>query len=163
MLFQAKASSLVNHLYLADARNALFAKQGRASANDWAAATRAAFQSYLDLVAHFHTQLASGKWDHFMDKPVLGYTTWRDPPANNLNQLKLAEIAVPESAALGVAVEGTATGVTGEATLPRFDAFNRQRSWIDVFNQGKTPFAFTAVASAQWILLSRIHAIEVRV
>ena len=154
VLFPAKASTLVNGVYLAAGRNALFAKQGRASTNDWAAATQAAFEKYLQLVAHFHTQFADGKWDHFMDQPVLGYTTWRDPPTNNLDHLKLATIAASDAAALGLAVEGSAAPATSEAALPRFDAFNRQRSWIDVFNKGKAPCDFTAVASAPWIRLS---------
>lgn len=154
VLFPAKASALVNGLYLAAGRNALFASQGRASTNDWAAATHAAFQAYLDLVAHFHTQLADAKWDHFMDQPVLGYTTWRDPPQNNLGHLKFAEVTVPDAAALGVAVEGSAAAAATDAALPRFDAFNRQRAWIDVFNRGKIPFEFSATANEPWIVLS---------
>ena len=49
---------------------------------------------------------------------------------------------------MGLAVEGS-----GDA-LPPFDAFNRQRHYLDVFNKGKTPFAFTASASDPWITLS---------
>jgi hypothetical protein len=38
--------------------------------------------------------------------------------------------------------------------LPRFDALARQRSYIEVFNRGETPFAYTATTSAPWIVLS---------
>jgi hypothetical protein len=41
-----------------------------------------------------------------------------------------------------------------DAVLPQFDAFNRQRHYIDVFNKGKTPFDFTVRASDPWITLN---------
>jgi hypothetical protein len=157
VLFPTKASALVNELYLAAGRNALFARQGRASANDMAAKTRALFQTDTNLMNYFNQTFAHGKWNHFMDQSHLGYTTWRDPPQNNLDAIKLTEIEVPEAAAMGVAVEGSEAawpGAPGDAILPKFDAFNRQRRYIDVFNKGKTPFEFTATASDPWIVLS---------
>ncbi len=152
--FPAKASALVNELYLAAGRNALYAQQGRASAAAQAAATRKLFEQFQAMVAHYNGPFADGKWAHFMDQPVLGYTTWRDPPENSLNHLKLVEPAAPEAAALGVAVEGSAAPAAAEARLPKLDSLNRQHSYVEVFNQGKTPFDFTATASAPWIVLS---------
>ena len=154
VLFPAKASALVNKLYLAAGRNALYAKQDRASTASQAVETRKLFQQYLDLAGHYNGDFAGGKWAHFMDQPVLGYTTWRDPPKNNLDHLKLVEPVVPEGAALGVAIEGTEAAVPTGVSLPKFDSLNRQRSFIEVFNRGKTPFDFTATASAPWIKLS---------
>jgi hypothetical protein len=69
----------------------------------------------------------------------------------------LTEIQVPDAAAMGVAVEGSESawpGATNEAVLPAFDVFNRQRHFIDVFNQGKTSFEFTAGTSEPWFVLS---------
>ncbi len=154
VLFPTKASALVNELYLAAGRNALYAAQGRASAGTQAAEVRRLFQQFLDLMGHYNGDFAGGKWAHFMDQPVLGYTTWRDPLKNNLDHLKLVELAVPEAAALGVAVEGAAVTASGEALLPQFDAFNRERHFVDVFNHGKGPLEFAAVASEPWIQLS---------
>ena len=157
VLFPTKASALVNELYLAAAKNALYAQQGRASANDMAAETRALFQADTNLMNYFNQTFAHGKWNHFMDQSHIGYTTWRDPPQNNLDAIKLAEIEVPDAAAMGVAVEGSEAawpGDPGDAILPQFDVFNQQRHYIDVFNKGKTPFEFTATASDPWIVLS---------
>jgi hypothetical protein len=168
VLFPTQASALVNDLYLAAGKNALYAKQGRASANDWAAKVQADFEAYLAMVAHFDHDLAGGKWEHFMDQPVLGYRSWRDPPKNSLDHLKLVEVAAPDTAALGVAVE-SGTGVSpvnpadtdhgrdarATLSLPRFDSLNRQRAWVDVFKKGQTAFDFTATASAPWIALSK--------
>jgi len=154
VLFPTKASALVNELYLAAGRNALYAKQGRASAGAQAVEVRRLFRQFLDLMGHYNGDFAGGKWAHFMDQPVLGYTTWRDPPKNNLDHLKLVEPVVPEAAALGVAVEGSAAAADGEARLPQFDAFNRSRHYVDVFNRGKVPLEFTVTVDAPWIQLS---------
>ena len=157
VLFPTKASALVNELYLAAGKNALYARQGRASANDWAAETRALFQADTNLMNYFNQTFAHGKWNHFMDQTHLGYTTWRDPPQNSLDAIKLTGLEVPEAAAMGVAVEGSDSawpGDAGDAILPKFDVFNRQRHFIDVFNKGKTSFEFTATASDPWIVLS---------
>ena len=157
VLFPTKASALVNQLYLAAGKNELYASQGRASANDYAAKTRALFQADTNLMAYFNQTFAGGKWDHFMDQSHLGYTTWRDPPENSLRAIELADVEVPDAAAMGVAVEGSDAvwpGAPGEVALPGFDVFNQQRRFIDVFNKGKTPFKFTASASQPWIQLS---------
>jgi hypothetical protein len=165
VLFPTKASALVNELYLAAGKNALYARQGRASANDMAAETRGLFQADTNLMNYFNQTFANGKWNHFMDQSHLGYTTWRDPPQNNLDAIKLTGIEVPEAAAMGVAVEGSEAawpGAPGDAVLPGFDVFNQSRHFIDVFNKGKTPFEFTAAASQSWILLSETKGTVVK-
>ena len=154
VLFPTKASALVNALYFAAGRNALYAQQGRASAAAQAAEVRRLFQQILDLTGHYNGDFAGGKWAHFMDQPVLGYTSWRDPPTNNLDHLKLVEPAVPAVAALGVAIEGMARAVGADASLPRFDAFSRQHHFIEVFNRGAGPLDYTATTTETWIQLS---------
>jgi hypothetical protein len=79
-----------------------------------------------------------------------------------MNAIRLTSIALPESAGLGVAVEGSTAawpGATGDAQLPRFDALNQQKYFLDVFNKGQAPFDFTATASAPWIGLSEAKGI----
>ena len=157
VLFPAKAGAIVNNLYLAAGRNALYARQGRASANDQAAETRALFKADTDLMDYFNRAFAGGKWNHFMDQAHLGYTTWRDPPRNSLDAIPLVETRPPAVAEMGVAVEGSDAawpGAPGDAVLPQIDAFNRQRRYLEVFNKGQTPFAFTATVSDPWIVLS---------
>jgi hypothetical protein len=156
-LFPAKASALVNEMYLAAAKNALYAAQGRAAANDMAARTRELFQADGALMTYFNKVFAGGKWDHFMDQSHIGYTSWRDPPENNMNAIRLTEIEVPTAARLGVAVQGATPAWPGAAdapVLPRFDALHRQRQYIEVFNRGRAAFPFAATVSAPWIVLS---------
>ena len=157
VLFPAKASAIVNRMYYAAARNALYAQQGRASTNDMAALTRDLFKADGDLMTHFNKVLAGGKWDHFQDQSHIGYTTWRDPPQNSLDAIRLVENTVPVAAGFGVAVEGSPLawpGAASEPSLPRFDAFGQQRYYIDIFNRGRTPYSFVASGTEPWIVLS---------
>ncbi len=159
VLFPTKACALVNELYLAAAKNALYARQGRASAGDFAFRTWELFQQDLDLMTHFNETFAGGKWNHFMDQTHLGYRTWRDPPTNSLRAIPLVAPVAPLAPAMGVTVSGTESvwpGAAGKPALPAFDSLNRQHQFIDVFNKGEIPFPFTATASAPWIQVSQI-------
>jgi hypothetical protein len=156
VLFPTKACAQLNAMYLAAAKNGLYARQGRASANDFAAQTRELFQAQTNLMNYFNREFADGKWDHFMDQSHIGYTGWADPPRNNLNAVRLKEIEVPDTAAMGVAVEGSDSawpGGEGDPALA-FDKFGQHSRYIDVFNKGKTSFEFTATADLPFIVLS---------
>jgi hypothetical protein len=153
--FPARAGAQLNAMYLAAAKNALYARQGRASANDYAAQTRELFAAQTNLTFEFNHTLAGGKWNHFMDQPHIGYKSWDSQRPDNLDAVHLVETTVPDAAAMGVAAADSETAATnGEIALPPFDVFNQQRCGLDVFNQGRTPFAFTATADAPWIILS---------
>src|SRR5205814_5793548 len=102
--------------------------------NDLAAEARALFKEDADLAATYNHTMAGGKWDHMMDQTHIGYTSWKDPKENVMPEVK--EIDLPAAASMGVAVDGSASawpGGKGEPALPPFDAFNRQRRYIDVF------------------------------
>lgn len=155
VLHSAKANSQVTELYIAAARNRLYASQGRARTNDIAVQARALFQADIDLTAYYNHTLANGKWNHMMDQTHLGYTYWQEPRVNTMPAVK--EIELPAAAAMGVAIESSASawpGAPEEATLPAFDVFNRPRRYIDVFNRGQAPFEFYAATSAPWIVMS---------
>jgi hypothetical protein len=155
VLHPAKSNAIVTAMYVAAAKNHLYAAQGRASANDMAARTRQLFQADEDLSARFNHELANGKWDHMMDQTHIGYTHWQEPPKNTMPPV--TDLTVPAAASLGVAIEGTSAAWPLSETLavlPVFDAYTRPRHFIDVFNRGQAPFEFTATASAPWIVLS---------
>jgi Glycosyl hydrolase family 115/Gylcosyl hydrolase family 115 C-terminal domain len=156
VLYPTKASAVVNQLYVAAAKNQLFASQGRARANDLANEVEALFKEDAELSSYYNHTLANGKWDHMMDQTHIGYTSWNEPPQNNMP--KVTRIELPEAAAMGVAVEGSTLawpGAPGQAKLPQFDALNKQRYYVDVFNRGKNRFTFAVAASAPWIRVSQ--------
>src|ERR1017187_8099426 len=90
-----------------------------------------------------------------MDQTHIGYTMWQEPPRNTMPAVR--EINLPEAAAMGVAVEGSADswpGARSDPALPAFDAFNQQRRYIDIFAKGTAPFQFSAAPSVPWISVS---------
>jgi hypothetical protein len=158
VLFPAKASALVNELYITAGKNYLYAKQGRASTNDMTAKTESLFQADTSLMGYFNRSFADGKWNHFMDQSHLGYTNWADPPYNSLRAINLKKMEVPDKAIMGVAIEGS-ENVWPEsrenAILPEFDAFNQQQHWMDIFNKGNIPFTFNVKTNRPWIHISQ--------
>jgi len=155
VLHPPKAYAQVLDLYIAAGRNRLYAAQGRASANREARRVKELFQADADLTSYYNHSLASGKWEHMMDQTHIGYTGWQEPPRNVMPAV--LEIAVPDAAALGVAVEGSTEAWPGSsqpAVLPKLDPFEPNGHYMEVFNRGKTPLRFTATASMPWIVLS---------
>ncbi len=158
VLFPAKACAQLNALYIAAAKNALYAQQGRASANDFADRVEVLFKADADLMDYFNHKLADGKWNHFMDQVHIGYTIWQDPSQNVMP--RVSRLQLPESAAMGIAVEGSTSawpGGSGEPVLPKFDPYGAPRHYVDVFNRGRAPFQFAAKAGVPWIALSSVQ------
>lgn len=154
VLHPTKALSQVTEMYVDVAKNKLYAKQGRAATNDTAQRVRDLFKADQDLSDYYNHTVAGGKWPHMMDQTHIGYTTWQQPNQNKMPEVQ--EIELPEAAALGVAVEGSDKawpGETSPATLPAFDAFNRQTRWIEVFDKGRAPLQYTVTASEPWIVV----------
>jgi hypothetical protein len=155
VLHPIKACAIVNELYIAAARNRLYASQGRARANECAAKARELFQADAKLTDYYHHQLTGGKWNHMMAQTHIGYTGWQEPPVNNMPTLQ--EVAPLGPFVLDFAIEGSRAvfPVSSEpAALPAFDVFNRQRYYVDVFNCGRGPVEFRASASEPWVVLS---------
>ncbi len=155
VLYPTRACELVNDLYITTAKNRLYAGQGRASANDYAAQARTLFQADADLSAYYNHALAGGRWDHMMDQTHIGYSYWQQPPTNVMPQVE--EIQIPTNAEMGIALEGSTNiwpGASDEPVLPPFDKFNQPARFIDIFNKGQTRFQFSATPGAPWIELS---------
>jgi hypothetical protein len=157
VLFPVKACALVNELYYSAARNDLYARQKRASANAMAAQTRSLFQEDTALMTYYNHVYADGRWNHFMDQTHLGYTDWMPPRRNSMNAIKLSELQVPDSAMMGVALEGKEQswpGATENAVLPEFDVFSNRKHYLEVFNKGKIPFDYTITTTVPWLTVS---------
>jgi hypothetical protein len=158
VLFPAKACAQVNELYVAAGKNALYAQQGRAATNDLADRVQRLFDADAALMAYYNKNFAGGKWNHFMDQVHIGYTIWQDPQQNIMP--RVTRIELPRVGAMGISLEGSSSvwpGASEDPLLPSFDALNRQRRYIDVFNRGKKSFAYTASAKESWIVLSSLN------
>ncbi len=146
------ASANLNRMYVAAARNRLYAAQGRASANHWADETKRLFERDAELQRLYEHDIADGKWVHMMSQVRIGYTHWQQPPRNVMPAL--TRVDVPGQGVTGVAVEGDARGWPQSAQSPRVPALDpvaaRTRS-IVVFNRGQQPVGFTARSTVPWL------------
>jgi len=156
VLYPVQACANLNELYIAAAKNHLYAAQGRASANDYAARVESLFAEDAKLSAYYNDTLAGGKWSHMMDQTHIGYTGWQQPASNHMPAV--VKLDLPAAASMGIAVEGSTNAWTKKShalTLPALERFNQPRRYLDIFNQGRTPFNFSATTSAPWIRLSQ--------
>jgi hypothetical protein len=128
----------------------LYARQGRVSANDYAAETRALFAKDAELADEYNHQLLNGRWDHMMDQTHIGYTFWNEPPLNAMPAV--TEVQVPQRGTVGVAVEG---GIGFRPSLGVFNSIVQETRTLTLFNRGRTPLEYQLTTSDPWIVLSR--------
>jgi hypothetical protein len=154
VLHPVKACANLNALYLAAGVNHLYAGQGRAATNDWAARVKYLFERDAEYSRYYNETLAGGKWNHMMDQTHIGYTTWQQPKENAMPDVR--EIEVPTRAEMGVSIEGSKNWwpqAADEPVLPEFDAYRQQTYFVDVFNRGGAPFEFKAEAGTSWLIV----------
>lgn len=142
--FPVKASANLNRIYIAAARNRLYARQGRVEANTQAALVRTLFDRDAELTRQ-HDALNGGKWLHMMDQTHIGYTGWQQPDRNIIPKTE----TVTPTAGLGVALEG------GGEALPALTRWGAQARWVDAFNKGATPIEMAASADAPWLKVTK--------
>jgi hypothetical protein len=81
VIHPVKAPGVVTEMYVAAAKNALYAKAGSSAANVEAQRVRDLFAKDKAITAEYHA-LNGGKWNHFMDQTHIGYTYWQEPPVD---------------------------------------------------------------------------------
>ena len=153
--FPIHAAANLNALYVAAAKNQLYAKQGRAETNAMADKVDALFEKDDELTRFYHEDIAGGKWNHMMAQTHIGYTYWQQPEQDN--KPETVRIAVPEAAGPGVSVPGTesiSTGSDTKLTMPVFEPYGRSVQTFDVFNRGQAPFEFAVKSDADWVEVS---------
>lgn len=158
VLYPAKASAGVAEIYLAAAKNNLYAKQGRISANDYVERVQELFEKDKQLSDYYNRSLANGKWKNMMSDVHIGYTQWSMPEKNILPELKnVIPLSYP---AMGVAIEGCevawpfSSKERAQMKLPIFDILDKQSYYIDIFNRGIGSFQFGARSNKSWVKLS---------
>ena len=106
--------------------------------------------------------MSGGKWNHMMDQTHIGYTYWQQPEKNAMPEIE--EIQLPDSAEMGLAIEGSASWwpkESNEALLPEFSSYQKQNHYIELFNRGTKPFEFSAASTVPWVkIFSQNRKIE---
>lgn len=160
VLHPVKASANLNALWVAVAKNRLYAKQGRGSANDYASQAKKYFEIDAELSRQYNKEIAGGKWSHMMDQTHISYTYWQQPEKDLLPEIK--QVNASGLAMIGVSVEGSESSWPGEtlqATLPEFDSFHQQKYFIDIFNKGTGSFTYSVTTNAPWIMVSNSNGV----
>lgn len=136
--YPIQACMNLNALYIAAAKNDLYAKQGRASTNVMAKHVQTLFDRDAELARFYHEDIADGKWNHFMSQTHIGYTYWQQPDQNNMPDV--TTLNIPRIMKTGVSTD----------TLLDFDIFNKQTHSFEVFAQGSTVSPFTISLNQDW-------------
>jgi len=158
VLWQVKASDIVNKLYIEAAYNNLYASQGRAETNAAADKTRDLFKADAELTDRYNKELSNGKWNHLADQTHIGYNIWQQPPLNAMPAI--SQVHPKSYGDIGVAIEGMKHAwpevIPGMKypTLPAIDSLGNQTRWIEVFNRGNSSTSYSAYADAPWIKLT---------
>ncbi|MFD1255167.1 glycosyl hydrolase 115 family protein [Mucilaginibacter terrae] len=155
VLHPVQACANLNEMYYHAALNKWYAAQGRAATNDKAAKVKALFANDAEISKYYNTQLAGGKWNHMMDQTHIGYTYWQQPPVDKMPEVKTIDL--PATAAMGVAVEGATDWwpqAETAATLPAYNANQKQAHYIEVFNRGQARLSYTATSTSPWVTVT---------
>jgi hypothetical protein len=144
------ACANLTEMYIAAGRNALYARQGRASANAYAARVRQFFAYDATFSDVYNHKLLDGRWNHMMDQTHIGYTFWNEPPLNAMPAV--TEVQPAEVARIGIATENSAGF---RPSLGQFDSVAQQVRTLTLFNRGLTPVNFQIATSDPWIVVSQ--------
>lgn len=150
VLFPVEICANLNDMYVAVAKNKLYAEQKRASTNFYAQKVKILFEKDKSLTDDYHHKLANGKWNHFMSQTHIGYTSWNNPPENVMPEV--TEFNPADAAGLGIMVEGN--NKAGSGQMPIFDPLNQQEYYIEIYNTGLKPLEYKILSNEKWIKLS---------
>jgi hypothetical protein len=155
VLYPIKACANLNEMYVAAARNQMYAKQGRAATNELADRVLELFEKDDALTRKGNHEVAGGKWNHMYDQTHIGYTYWQEPPKNTPPNVEHLEL--PVEAEMGVAIEGSENWwpeSQEEPALPELDSYGPHSSFIEIFNRGQEPLEYVPTAAEPWVSLT---------
>lgn len=154
--YPIEACANLNELYLTVAKNRLYAEQGRAGTNELADHAERLFAQDAELARIYMEDIADGKWHGMMLQTNIGYTYWQQPESDVMPEV--IRIALPESNAFDVAVEGSRdTWSPGERTavLPEITSIGAKRRWFEVFAKGDVPLDVSVSSPVDWLSVDR--------
>ncbi|RXG12017.1 glycosyl hydrolase family 67 [Leeuwenhoekiella aestuarii] len=149
VLFPIEALANINRLYIATAKNRLYAKQGRNTTNQYADQVQELFENDKALTEAYHS-LNDSKWNHFMDQTHIGYTYWQEPRQNTIPETET--IKIPQTGKLGIATSGTTDFYPNVNTLEvlPFDQSHTVQQ-ITLFNTGVDELDFKLNKLPKWL------------
>lgn len=162
VLYPIRASSNVNEMYVAAAKNEYYATRGAPAANYYADKVSEHFKRDAELEKEFH-HIKDGKWNHMMSQTRMGYTYWNHPPLNRSPAVSRVEVK-QDSPELGYFIENGKPPKWGwldveadwsfSTAMPTFNPINDQNLYIEIINRGKKSLEYSIAGKNDWIKLS---------
>lgn len=112
VLHPVRACANLYEMRYAEAKNRLFAEQGRAATKNMADRVERLFEKDRQISQTYNQEISGGKWNHMMDQTHISYTYWQQPEKDVVP--KVLSITLPAEAEMGVAVEGETRWWPGE-------------------------------------------------
>ncbi|MGW3646733.1 glycosyl hydrolase 115 family protein [Streptomyces sp. NPDC000878] len=179
--YEVAATANLYALREAEFKNLLYAAQGRAATNDRAAEAEVGLERDFALADRFNYGVVGGKWEGFQTQPHIDYgdverygpnAPWQQPEKDNVALPDVLfpavwRVELPVGGELGVSVDGSedsgewwpggaAGDGSGGAVLPVFSPYQtRPDQYVEVFNRGRTPFAYRVESSVPWLVVDR--------
>lgn len=161
VLFPVLASSNLNEMYVATAKNYLYTEQWRLSANDYGAKVKELFEKDNQLTNYYHTQLTNGKWNHMMSQTHIGYDNWQQPDKNVIPNTR--HLFYNTLISQAIVIEGTKESFDGvlknKIALMDLTSFENKPTYIDFINSGEKKYAFKITCDYNWIQFSATEGI----
>ncbi len=183
VLYPIAATENAYQLRLAGFRNKLYAGQGRASADDWAATAWARFDDdqnmggqlwdsnagRFQISGYYNLTLSGGKWNGFQTEAKFGYggnyenSSWKPPDEAHAETIWPAPITgttLASGASMGVSIDGStdwwgAGGSSATPSLPAVSQFSTGPApYVEVFSRGTASFGYTITPSVGWVTVS---------
>jgi hypothetical protein len=150
--YPVTGASLINKKYLYRDKAALYAKEGRLSAQQYYKLANSSHDEIVKETQYFNETLAKGKWNGMMSMRP------RDLPVFSPPKL---DLAVADHATLfaitpeGAAGSGSASSAGKRVfTLPAFNRYSRSKHFVDVYLTKEARVDYQVSSSADWIKLS---------
>lgn len=144
-------ASLINKKFLYIEKAYRYALQGRASANDFAQMSIAAYDSISLYTNYYNNQLSNAKWKHMMNMSPRSLPVFDKPLLPQWN--------LPDSATWAIACEGDeeirrVDEIKGPLNLPTFNNLTRQSYFVDLFLRSNENVEWVAEPTHDWIKVS---------
>ncbi|KAL1869359.1 hypothetical protein Daus18300_005571 [Diaporthe australafricana] len=175
VLHPIKASAIFVCMQVNLARNQLYARQRRNSANQVAKRVLELFEADFDLSEEYHT-LLGGKWNNILSQPHYGFEdTWHAPSRDMISGLCYVQTRQRSNAivgTMGVMVQGhggVRPGLTNEnsdlthpsrgdlvpgLTLGLMTPYGPEARWVELFTRGPSTVHWTLSAPYPWVKFS---------
>ncbi|WP_200978049.1 glycosyl hydrolase 115 family protein [Echinicola sp. 20G] len=160
VLFPVLACSNLNEMYLAVAKNHLYATQGNALTNEMAEKVERLFAKDAELAKAYH-ELKDGKWNHMMDQTHIGYTYWQQPEKNAMPELNT--ISLPQQGSLGVSVPGSLAFYPDHKSvrLSELSPYQVEEAFVILFNRGSSSVPYEVIKKPEWLMIEKEKGILV--